>query len=298
MRLTAVLVLAAAGSIAARADFSYTTVSKGAGMMAAASGQTSKNFFKGDKMMVDRGNAATIIDFGSQTITHINHTQKTYSVMPFGEIGAKMGQAGGMDVKVDVKETGQRKVIGGFNCREVILTMEAEGPPAARQPGGAMKMGVTMDMWVSPDVPGHQEMHAFGQRMASGPGWAAMMGGGPGGAGGNTGMQKAMAELQKKMANLNGVPVLVVMKIGAAGDAAQAAQMQQGMAQARAQLEAKLKNGSEQEKKMAEAMLSRMGGGSSGSTMEMTMESSGFSTATIPASQFAPPAGYRKADAK
>jgi len=294
MRLTLVLALAAAGSIAARADFSYKTVSKGTGMMAAASGQTTKNFFKGDKMMVDRGNAATIIDFGSQTITQINHTQKTYSVMPFGEIGAKMGQAGSMDVKVDVKETGQRKVIGGFNCREVVLTVETTGPQAAGQPGGAMKMGVTMDMWVSPDVPGNQEMHAFGQRMASGPGWAAMMGGGAGGGGG---MQKAMAELQKKMANVNGVPVLVVMKIGAAGDAAQAAQMQQGMAQARAQLEAMKARGGEQAK-AAEAALARMGGGSSGSMMEMTMESSGFSTATIPASQFAPPAGYQKTAAK
>jgi len=47
-------------------------------------------------------------------------------------------------------------------------------------------------------------------------------------------MQKAMAEIQKKMAGMNGVPVLQVMKMSMPGNSAQAAQM----AQARARLEA------------------------------------------------------------
>jgi len=37
-----------------------------------------------------------------------------------------------------------------------------------------------------------------------------------------------------------------------------------------------------------------MGGGSGGNLMEMNIESSGFSTATVSASEFAPPAEYRK----
>lgn len=291
MKLTAVMVLAIAGSVAVHAGFSYTSTMKGGGMVAAAAVHPTHTFIKGDKMKIDTGDFAMILDFGSQTITHINHAGRTYSVMPFGEVGAKMSQVGAQ-VNVDVKETGQRKVINGFSCREVIMTMEIESPSAGPQ-GSGMKMRMTMELWVSPDVPGYQELHAFQQRISSGPGWAAMM------RGGGQGMQKSMAELQKKMANLNGAPVLQIMKMSAAGNAAQTAQMEQGMAQARAQLEAMKAKGGEQAK-MAEAALSRMGGAGSsgGSLMEMTIQSSGFSTATIPASEFAPPAGYQKTAAK
>jgi len=291
MKLTAVLVLAVAGSVAVHADFSYTSTMKGGGMMPASAARPTHTLIKGDKMKVDTGDHAMIMDFGSQTITHINHAQKTYSVMPFGEVASQAGQAG-VEVNVDVQETGQRKVISGFNCRQVIMTMEMDSPQA-RQQGAAMKMRMTMELWVSPDVPGYQELRSLHQRISSGPGWAAMM------RGSGAGMQKNMAELQRKMANLNGVPVLQIMKMGAAGDAAQTAQMQQGMAQARAQLEAMKAKGGEQAK-MAEAALARMGGAGSsgGSMMEMTIESSGFSTATIPAAEFAPPAGYQKTAAK
>jgi hypothetical protein len=76
--------------------------------------------------------------------------------------------------------------------------------------------------------------------------WAAL------GGGGNQGMQKAVADMQRKMADLNGVALLQVVKVKSGGNEAQAAQMQQGMAQARA--------------------LARMGGTSSGSgaLFEMT----------------------------
>jgi hypothetical protein len=258
------------------------------GMMAAAAGgsQPSRHLFKGDKMKVDRETMATIIDFGAQAITHINHAQKTYTVTPFSEIGAKLDRAA-MDVSIDVRETGQRKVIGGYNCREVVLTMDTEAQQAPSRPGAGMKMRITMDLWISPDVPGYQELHAIYKRIAAGPGWAAMMGGA-----GNQGMMKAMADLQKKMADLGGVPVLQTIKMGAAGDSPQAAQAQQQMAEARQRLEAMKAQGGAQAK-AAEAMLARMGG-SGGSFMEITTESSGFSTAAIPASEFAPPAGYQK----
>ena len=291
MKLTAVLVLAVGGSVAVHADFAYTSMMKGGGMMAAGAVRPTHTLIKGDKMKVDTGDHAMIMDFGSQTVTHINHAQKSYSVMPFGEVGAKMSQIGA-EVNIDVQETGQRKVIGGFNCRQVVMTMEMDSP-MARQQGAAMKMRMTQELWVSPEVPGYPELRSFYQRISSGPGFAAMM------SGSGPGMQKSMAELQKKMANLNGAPVLQIMKMSAAGDAAQTAQMQQGMAQARAQLEAMKAKGGEQAK-MAEKALASMGGAGSsgGALMEMTIESSGFSTATIPASEFAPPAGYQKTAAR
>jgi hypothetical protein len=284
-KLTAILVLTVAGSVAARADFSYTMTMKTAGGMTAVPGGSSDHvFIKGDKLRIDHGNTATILDLSTQTSIQINNTQKTYSVAPFGQFAAGAGQVD-VDMKIDVQETGQHKTIGGYNCHEVIMTMDVDSPQM-QQMGGA-KMHMTMDFWVSPDVPGYQEMRALYQRMASGPGWAALT------HGGGQGMQKAMADIQKKMAGINGVPVLQVMKMSMPGNSPQAAQMQAGMAQARARLEAMKAQGGEQAK-AAERALAAMGGGSGGNLMEMNIESSGFSTATIPASEFAPPAEYRK----
>jgi hypothetical protein len=281
-KLTAILVLAVAGSVAARADFSYTMTMKNAGgMMSAAGGSSDHTFLKGDKMRLDHGNTSTILDLSAQTVTQINHTQKTYTVAPFGQFAAAPGQAD-VDMKIDVQETGQHRTIGGFDCHQVVVTMDVDSPQMG-QPGGATKMHMTMDLWVSPDVPGYREMRAFYQRMATGPGWAALT------HGGGQGMQKAMAEIQRKMSGMNGVPVLQVMKMSMPGNSAQAAQM----AQARARLEAMKAQGGEQAK-MADKILATMPGGSGGNLIEMTIESSGFSTDTVPASQFAPPAEYRK----
>jgi hypothetical protein len=120
-----------------------------------------------------------------------------------------------------------------------------------------------------------------------------MMGGGRG----NESMQKAITQLRRKMAEVKGVPVLQVMKMGAAGNEAQMAQMQQGMAQARAQLEEMKKQG--KLPPQMEEQLKRMTASSPGGSMfETTMESSNFSSSAIPDSVFAMPAGYQQTERK
>ena len=113
---------------------------------------------------------------------------------------------------------------------------------------------------------------------------------------GSEGMQKGITELRRKMAEVKGVPVLQVMKMGAAGNEAQMAQMQQGMAQARAQMEELKKQG--KLPPQLEEQLKRMSGTTPGSMFETTMESSGFSTSSIPESVFAIPAGYQQTEGK
>src|SRR5260370_13997464 len=200
----------------------------------------------------------------------------------------------GAEISVDVKETGQQKNINGYNAKEVVMSMDIDNPQA-RQAG--MKMRMEMDMWISPDVPGAGELREFYQRNAARFPWGAM--GGGGGRGGQ-GMQNGMAELQRKMASMNGVPVLQVVRMKSAGNEAQMAQAQQGMAKACAQFEEmKAKGG--QQAAMAEQMMARMnckpgGGPGSGALFETTMESSGFSTSAIPDATFAIPAGYKQVD--
>jgi hypothetical protein len=121
--------------------------------------------------------------------------------------------------------------------------------------------------------------------------------------GGNAGVQKALADMQRKMASLHGVPVESVVRMKTAGGGAGMPQMSGAqsdqMAQARARLEAIVAQGGPGAAG-AKMALDRMPGGSpaggsgSGAMIEITSDSSDFSTAPIPDSVFAIPAGYQK----
>src|SRR5213594_2974907 len=92
----------------ARADFSYSLTTKSAG----AGDRVVKHFFKGNKMKLDQGETATIIDFDAETITHIDNKQKMYRTIGFDEFGGPTAAAlKKTELTVDVKETGQQKTI-------------------------------------------------------------------------------------------------------------------------------------------------------------------------------------------
>lgn len=305
MKHAAVLmIILLATTLAARADFSYTTTTKTEGAMAAMAGGVnnppSKLYFKGQKMKMDTGDTATILDFDAQTITTISNKAKTISVRNFNDLAAATKQ-NGMSVKIDVKETGQQKTINGYNAKELIMTMDVDSPQM-QQMG---KMQMEMDMWLSADVPGAGELRSFYQKNMERMPWAAL------GGGGNPSMQSGIAEMQRKMAEMNGVQVQGVMKMKPAGGAAAPAMPQMSQAQmaqmqaAMAKLQEMQKQGGPQAAAAAQAM-ARMGGmangapagGTSNALIEITMESTDFSTASIPDSVFAIPAGYQKIDAK
>ena len=281
MRTGHLLLCTVACTLAPRADFSYTQTRKSTKSIAGAGvgDAVTKHYLKGQKMKVDSGRTASIFDFDAQTFTTIDHQKKTYSVTPFSALGSALKQ-GDITATVDVKETGQKKNINGFNASEVVMTIGMEGGRGGAQ---AMKMQMEMEMWLSRDVPGVQELRAFYQKNGERFPWSAL------GGGANPGMQKAMADMQKKVASLGGVPVLQITRMKAAGNPAQNAQMEQ----ARARMEEMKKQGGQQAA-MAEQMLARMGGAAGGSLFEVTMESSGFSTSSIPDAVFAIPADYQK----
>ena len=300
MKTVALFALTLAASLTANADFSYTTSQKMTGgsmaaMAGAAADRTNKIYFKGQKMMTSSGDTAIILDFGAQTITTINNAQKTYTVKKFSDL-SMAGAGANVDVSVDVKETGQTKNINGFNTSETILTMNMDMDMG--RGGQAMKMQVEMDMWISSDPPGVGEMRAFYQKNASSFPYSALAA-----SAGSPSMQKAMAQMQSKMANLKGVPVQMIMRMKQVGGTPmpqmpqmtpeQQAQMQAAMAQMQ-------KNGGANSAAMQQMMANMGRGGSagsasgSGSLMEMTSDSSGFSAAGIPDSIFAVPAGYKQ----
>jgi hypothetical protein len=286
------------GALAAQADFSYTTTSNATGgSMAAMAGNmntSGKVFLKGSKMRNDTGSTSTIIDFDAQTITTLNHQAKTATVQKISDMAAKSSD---MSVKIEVKETGQTKSINGYNAKELLMTMDMDMPQL--QQAGMGKMQMEMQLWLSSDVPGIGEQRDFYKKNMDRFPFAAM-------AGGNPQMAQAMAQMQKKLAEMNGVPVETVIKVKPAGGAgapampqmspAQQAQMQQAMEQMK-QLQAQ---GGPAAAAAAQAM-ARMGNmgrgaapGASNALMEITQDSTGFSTSAIPESEFGIPAGYTK----
>jgi hypothetical protein len=278
-----ILLLALIAGAASAADFSYTMTTKSSGGPGGGDSVT-KHYLKGQKMMIDSGSVAIITDFDSQTLTTINKTQKTYSVTKFADLGQASAAVSNADVKVDVKETGQQKNVNGYNASEVVMTMDIDMASMGRASQPGMKMQMEMDLWISPDVPGGQELVGFYKRNADRFPWASMA------SGANPSMRAAMADLQRKMAGLKGVPVLETVRMKNAG--AGAGQADPRMAQARAQLEAMVKQGGPGAAQAQQA-LARMGGGSGGGALfETTQEGGNYSAAAIPDSVFAIPAGF------
>ncbi len=123
MKTAYLLIVMLGCGMTAKADFSYSQTRKSSQAMTAAGGEaTTKHFLKGQKMKVDSGKTASIFDFDAQTVTVLDNQQKTYTVTPFGELGKGLPQTG-MNANVDVKETGQKKVVNGFNASEVVMTI-------------------------------------------------------------------------------------------------------------------------------------------------------------------------------
>src|SRR5882762_9875529 len=179
------------------ADFSYeqTTKMTGGAMMGMMkiAGAFSKQVrepvqttvsIKGNRMVHSSKDHAQIIDLDSETITEVNFQKKQYSVMTFAEMTQAMEQAmqrgraskaenkpsdTTTELKVDIKETGQRKQVGGYDAKEMIMTMEMAATD--QKTGNKGSMVVTNDMWIAPTVPGYEEVREFHKKMAAKMAW-------------------------------------------------------------------------------------------------------------------------------
>ncbi|MEP6538357.1 MAG: hypothetical protein ABJF23_23665 [Bryobacteraceae bacterium] len=323
-------------STAVYADFSYDQNSKItggalAGMMkmagafskAAREPMNSTVMVKGDRMAHVGANHISIIDLKSETITDIDPAKHSYSVITFADMAKAMQQmsdkmaakgkqeGADMKMKASVKETGEKKMVSGFNTKEVVLTIEMEmADPKSGEKG---TMAVVSDMWLAPDIPGYDEVREFYKRMATKIAWTP----GAGGMAMQRGdMMKGMGELAKESAKLQGVPVLQIMKMGGAGDAAGSSQTRTETPKqaappaptagelAASAIAGRLGGfgGFGKKKKPAEeqpaetASAPAQSSDSSASLMEMTTESMNFSTAPIDGSRFEVPAGFKKVD--
>jgi hypothetical protein len=296
MKLATIIITALLIISDAQADFSYTTTRKttAGASVAGTNNQPSKYYFKGRKMKVETGDTAVLIDFRSQTITTLDYKRKTITVRNFGDAGSAT-QQGDAGAKIDVKETGQTKTIDGHRSVEMLLTTDLDSPEL-RTMGTRVQM--EMDLWLSRDVPGAAELHRFYERNMERFPWRVLSGAG------NQTVQTGLAGLQSRVAGMNGVQVLEVVKVKSVGGPSTKPLTPSESGRIRdtiAELDAKVqKGGSEAAAATVEmSRLKAMVGDDfvAGPLFEITVESTGFSTGSIPDSVFAIPSGYQRADA-
>ena len=231
-------VLAGLGAGTVLADFSYQESSKitggalagamkfaGAFSKAAREPMVSTVLVKGHTLAHVRRDSTEVIDVDKETITHIDFQKKTYSVMTFAQMKQMMeemsqemqkksnkDQNADVQFKASVKDTGQTKDVNGLTAKEMILTLTMEGTDKQTGQTGAMDM--TSDMWLAP-VAGYEEVRKVQRLMAAklgfvpGQNFGAMMQ--------RPDMQKGFADLYKEASKLEGLPVLMITRMGGQG---------------------------------------------------------------------------------
>jgi hypothetical protein len=161
------------------------------GGKAAREGVTTSVAVKGDRKASMSDSAGQIVDLKEEKIYEIDIRKKTYKVTTFAELRRRMEEAQRkaeedakkaqaqektakpaaenkdqkqLDVDFDLKETGQKKTINGFDTREIVMTITThEKGKTVEQSGGLL---LTSDIWMGSRIAAMQEIADFDIRYA------------------------------------------------------------------------------------------------------------------------------------
>jgi len=159
------------------------------GGKAAREGVTSSIAVKGDRKakMNEQSQSGQIIDLAEEKVYDLDLKKKSYKVTTFAELRRKMEEAQKkaednarrqegrkeaapakdekqVEIDVNVKNTGERKTINGFDTREQIITVTVREKGKTLEQGGGMVM--TTDMWMTPRIAAMKEIADFDMRYA------------------------------------------------------------------------------------------------------------------------------------
>jgi len=157
------------------------------GGKAAREGVTSTVAVKGSRKATTTGQTGQIIDLTEEKIYDLDLRKKSYKVKTFAEIRREMEEAqkraeeqtrtadagdGRSDapatrdpnqkeaeIDVDIKETGAKKMINGFDTRQVVTTITIREKGKTLEQGGGMV--TTTDMWLAPTIAAMKEVAEF-----------------------------------------------------------------------------------------------------------------------------------------
>lgn len=155
------------------------------GGKAAREGVVSTNAVKGDRKATFTETTGRIVDLAEQKVYDLDLKKKSYEVTTFDELRQRMREAQekaerdaekqeerqeeqerpkGKEVEVDfdLKETGEKKSIAGYDTRQVIMTITVREKGKTLEEGGGLVM--TADSWLGPEIPALKELAEFEQR--------------------------------------------------------------------------------------------------------------------------------------
>jgi hypothetical protein len=191
---------------------------------------------KGNRRMSTTDTSAELVDLDAEKVYRLDLRGKTYTVKTFDEMRAEFQKAMAkgkqevsreksdakepeMESDVDIKKTGEKRVIAGASCDQVIMTLTVHEKGKTVDDAGGMIL--TSDMWMAPKVPALQEHMAFEMKY-----FQKLYGDQAGPAGKDLaqamamypGMKTAMARIQKEGQQLDGTSMLTTMTFaGASG---------------------------------------------------------------------------------
>lgn len=154
------------------------------GGKSAKEGVVSTTAVKGNRKITMNEQTGQIIDLGEEKIYDLDMKKKTYEVTTFEQLRQRMREArekaekqapssqGKEDkqaekgqpqkeyeVDFDVKETGQKKQLAGYDTHEVIMTVTVREKGKTLEDGGGIVMNV--DSWLGPQIPALKELAEF-----------------------------------------------------------------------------------------------------------------------------------------
>ena len=152
----------------------------------AREGAVTTTAVKGNRKARFGDNIAQIIDLSEEKIYDIDLKKKTYEVTTFEELRRRMREAQEKaeretsreqgrereqksdepkkewEVDFDMKETGQKKTIAGYDAREVVMTVTIREKGKTLEDGGGIV--TTSNVWMGPRIAALDELHKFDER--------------------------------------------------------------------------------------------------------------------------------------
>jgi len=275
LALMTVSILFAAGSARADCYVKSKSVSEGFGGFGATEG-TSETWISGGRMaeksdshMKNSILDALTKDTKSWTITRLDkglvwsldEGDKSYTEFSFAQMKEQMAksaeefkkaaasrpeasetktpqapQRGTSDVKVDVRKTGAKKKIAGFDTEETVLTLTSTFTDV--DSGEEVTMRLTYDAWLAADAPCAADMQEMARQFGAGAGQDLKESGAMLAAAlSSTGID--MDEFQKRASELAGYPMQTTMTIGTVLTPEQEARIRKARAEAEKEREKK-----------------------------------------------------------
>jgi len=192
-----------------------------------------------------------IIDLDEEKVYQLDLRRKSYKVVTFAELRRQMEEAQAraaeamkeeppdkprqpdqpqMEIDFSLKESGQKKRISGYDCREVIATAVMRQKGKTLEQGGGMVM--TSNTWLAPEIPFLKEIADFDRRYAEKLYGSSMMGVAAAqqmaaALAMYPGIREMMGKMEAEKVNMTGTEILTVATIESVKSAEQMQQEQQ-----------------------------------------------------------------------